>query len=415
MTIIAPNPATSRDNRVDFWRGVALVMIFVNHVPGTLWEHFTSRNFGFSDAAELFVFLAGFAAAFAYGRPFLGGQRLVATVKAMRRAGTLFLVQMTLNMLAIGLFAWAALVFGEGELMRRMNLPALSDKPLEAFYGLASLGHQFGYLNILPMYIVLLLMLPMLLWLASVSRELMLGASLLLWAAASGFNLNIPAFPNPGGWFFNPIAWQLIFAVGLYAGLRKSAGLASVPYRPWLLALALGYLLFAFVTVRYALWFLVFGLGDVLPRAIAGLDKTFAAVPRVLHVLALAYVFANAARHSFFANITRENPLAAMGRHSLPVFAFGTMLSLICQVIKFGDETNAIFDTSLLAAGLGLQFALVWWLEWWANYQKRIARRTDAQTASTSHPPAAVDDSATPSGPLAGPATAPTTGTRPAP
>ena len=84
MTIIAPKAATSRDHRIDFWRGVALVMIFFNHVPGTLWENFTSRNFGFSDAAELFVFLAGFAAAFAYGRPFLAGNRLIASVKAFR-------------------------------------------------------------------------------------------------------------------------------------------------------------------------------------------------------------------------------------------------------------------------------------------------------------------------------------------
>lgn len=380
MTIVAPKPATSRDNRIDFWRGVALIMIFINHVPGNLWERYTSRNFGFSDAAELFVFLAGFAAAFAYGRPFLAGNRLFATVKAFRRAGTLFLVQMTLTMLTIGLFAWAALVFGEGEFMRRMNLSALSTEPLEAFYGLASLGHQFGYVNILPMYIVLLIMAPIHLWLASINRELMLGMSVAVWAASWAFYLNIPAFPNPGGWFFNPIAWQVIFAAGLYGGLRKVDGKPSLPYKPWLLGLALAYLLFAFVTTRYGLWFLIYGL-EPLPRAIASLDKTFASVPRVLHVVALAYVFANAVSHSPFANIDRGNMIAAMGRHSLPVFAFGTMLSLICQVIKFGREEEFFFDTGLLLVGLALQFALVWWLEWWGTYQKTIARDRAAKSA----------------------------------
>ncbi|MER0239532.1 OpgC domain-containing protein [Fulvimarina sp. MAC8] len=380
MTIVAPKPATSRDNRIDFWRGVALIMIFINHVPGNFWERYTSRNFGFSDAAELFVFLAGFAAAFAYGRPFLAGQKLFATVKALRRAGTLLLVQMTLTVLAIGLFAWAALAFGEGELMRRMNLAALSDEPLEAYFGLASFGHQFGYLNILPMYIALLIMAPVHLWLASISRELMLGSAIALWAASWAFYLNIPAFPNPGGWFFNPIAWQVIFAAGLYGGLRKASGKPSVPYKPWLLGLALAYLLFAFVTTRYGLWFLIYGL-DPLPPAIASLDKTFAAVPRVLHVLALAYVFANAASHSPFANIDRSNIVAAMGRHSLPVFAFGTMLSLICQVIKFGREQEFFFDTGLLLAGLALQFALVLWLEWWGSYQKTVAKSREAKAA----------------------------------
>ncbi|MEN3792729.1 OpgC domain-containing protein [Fulvimarina sp. MAC3] len=382
MTIVAPKPATSRDNRVDFWRGIALIMIFVNHVPGNFWERYTSRNFGFSDAAELFVFLAGFAAAFAYGRPFLAGQRLFATVKAFRRAGTLFLVQMTLTMLTIGLFAWAAMAFGEGELMRRMNLGALSSEPLEAFFGLASLGHQFGYVNILPMYIVLLLMVPIHLWLASISRELMLGTAIAVWASSWAFYLNIPAFPNPGGWFFNPIAWQVIFAAGLYGGLRKVDGKPSVPYKPWLLGLALAYLLFAFVTTRYGLWFLIYGLDPVLPPAIASLDKTFAAVPRVLHVIALAYVFANAVSHSPFAKIDRTNIVAAMGRHSLPVFACGTILSLICQVIKFGREQEFVFDTSLLLAGLALQFALVWWLEWWGAYQKSVAKSREAKNAS---------------------------------
>ncbi|EAU43150.1 Bacterial general secretion pathway protein H [Fulvimarina pelagi HTCC2506] len=380
MTIVAPKPVTARDNRIDFWRGVALIMIFVNHVPGTFWESYTSRNFGFSDAAELFVFLAGFAAAFAYGRPFLAGQRLFATVKAFRRAGTLFLVQMTLTVLTIGLFAWATLAFGEGEMMHRMNLAALLDEPLEAYFGLASFGHQFGYVNILPLYIVLLLMVPLHLWLASISRELMLGSAIALWASSWLFYLNIPAFPNPGGWFFNPIAWQLIFAAGLYGGLRKADGKPSVPYRPWLLGLALAYLLFAFVTTRYGLWFLIYGL-DPLPPAIASLDKTFAAVPRVLHVLALAYVFANAVSHSPFAKISRENIVAAMGRHSLPIFAFGTMLSLVCQVIKFGREQDFVFDTGLLLVGLALQFALVQWLEWWGTYQKTMAKSREAKVA----------------------------------
>ncbi|RFC63589.1 OpgC domain-containing protein [Fulvimarina endophytica] len=397
MAIIAPKSQTSRDNRVDFWRGIALMMIFVNHVPGTVWERYTSRNFGFSDAAELFVFLAGFAAAFAYGRPFLGGYRLFASLKAYRRAGTLFLVQMTLTMLTIGLFAWAALAFGEGRLMWRMNLNALSTEPLEAFFGLASFGHQFGYVNILPMYIALLLIMPIHLWLASISRELMLGASIAFWAVTWTFNLNIPAFPNPGGWFFNPLAWQVIFAVGLYAGLRKTAGLPSVPYRPWLFALALGYLLVSFVIVHYGLWSLIFDLG--IPGPLTSFDKTFAAVPRVLHVLALVYVFANASPGSPFADIRRENVIAAMGRHSLPVFACGTLLSLVCQTIKFGGEEHVLFDTTLIGIGIGIQILIAQWIEWWGGYQKSVAAERSAgrphgttrepETASPPAPPSA--------------------------
>ena len=48
-------------NAVDFWRGIALITIFVNHIPGIYFERFTHRNVSFSDSAELFVFLAGWS------------------------------------------------------------------------------------------------------------------------------------------------------------------------------------------------------------------------------------------------------------------------------------------------------------------------------------------------------------------
>ena len=309
MTIIAPKAATSRDHRIDFWRGVALVMIFFNHVPGTLWENFTSRNFGFSDAAELFVFLAGFAAAFAYGRPFLAGNRLIASVKAFRRAGVLYLVQMMLTMLAVGLFAWAAMIYGDGGFFQRINLESILLKPLDTMFGFAVLGHQLGYVNILPMYSVLLIMVPALLWLASKSLNLMLAASLILWVAAWTFRLDLPNYPNPGGWFFNPIAWQVIFAVGLYCGLRKASGRPSVPYRPWLFWSALAYLIGSFVVTEYGLWSLIASQQSWLPGILVAFDKTYVTAPRLLHVLALAYVFANAAPTSIFASISKKNRL----------------------------------------------------------------------------------------------------------
>lgn len=65
--------APGRDARLDMFRGLALLMIFINHVPGTAWENFTSRNFGFSDAAEAFVFMSGVAAGLAYTGGFITG------------------------------------------------------------------------------------------------------------------------------------------------------------------------------------------------------------------------------------------------------------------------------------------------------------------------------------------------------
>ncbi len=48
-------------NAVDFWRGIALITIFINHIPGNYWGRFTHANYSISDSADLFVFLAGWS------------------------------------------------------------------------------------------------------------------------------------------------------------------------------------------------------------------------------------------------------------------------------------------------------------------------------------------------------------------
>ncbi|MCE7027476.1 OpgC family protein [Jiella avicenniae] len=371
MNIAARPPiSASRDHRVDFWRGIALVMIFINHVPGNLYENFTSRNFGFSDAAELFVFLAGFASAYAYGRLFFAGHRLVATLKAWRRAGVLALVQLMLGTLALGIFSWGALALGRGELLSRIGLSQFISAPIETMIGFATMTHQLGYVNILPMYAVLLLMLPALLALARMGLNLMLGVSATLWLLAAVFGIDPPNYPLPGGWFFNPFSWQLIFAIGLYCGFRRIEGGLSVPFRPWLMALAGAYCMIAFLTIRFDLWSWWGALP--FPVMLTGFDKTYVSLPRLLHTLAIIYLFANAATTSPFSTVTRDNPFAMLGRHSLPVFALGTVLSLTGQVIKYDQTSHFLTDTLLISAGIAIQFALARFLDWWAVAQKVV-------------------------------------------
>lgn len=369
MTIAAlPRPQSGRDHRVDFWRGVALVMIFVNHIPGNLYENYTSRNFGFSDAAELFVFLAGFASAYAYGRVFFAGHRLVATLKAWRRAGVLVLVQYMMSILALGVFSWGALALGRGELLSRNGLSQFIAAPVETMIGFAAMTHQLGYVNILPMYAVLLFLLPALLALARISLNLMLGVSVTIWLLAYVFAIDLPNYPLPGGWFFNPVSWQLILALGLYCGFQRIERGYAVAFHPWVMALAGAYCMVAFLTIRFDLWSWWESLP--FPILVSGFDKTYVSLPRLLHMAALIYLFANAAQTSPFSTVTRDNPLAMLGRHSLPVFALGTVLSLFGQVIKYDHQPHFLTDTLLIAGGIAIQFALARFLDWWATAQK---------------------------------------------
>lgn len=357
-------PGTARDCRVDFFRGFALLTIFVNHVPGVVYEHLTSRNYGFSDSAELFVFLAGFASAFAYGRGFLQGSALVASIKAWRRAGTLYLVHIALTMIVVSLFSIAAMTTGDGRYLMQLGIGYFLLQPVETLAGVATLMHQLAYVNILPMYCVILLMLPLML--ATVRRVGLPGlllASGALWAFSGSSGFNLPNHPNPGGWQFNPFAWQFVFAIGLAAGLARAGGHALVAYRPALYAAALAWLAVSFLFVEFRLW--GWWNGGPGPFLLTDIDKTYVTAPRLLHLLALVYVFAHAPNGSVFRRIGPNNVLSLIGRHSLPVFAVGTVLSLLIQALRLDREASLALDTALIGTGLALHVGLALFLEWW--------------------------------------------------
>ena len=99
-----------RDPRLDVFRGLCLVMIFINHVPKNLYENYTSRNFGFSDAAEGFVLMSGIAAGLAYSADFQAPMRLWQGLgRVWKRVWTLYQVHILTTVAAL---AAAAAVHG---------------------------------------------------------------------------------------------------------------------------------------------------------------------------------------------------------------------------------------------------------------------------------------------------------------
>ena len=59
MKIEAILPPKGRDRRLDLFRGIANWAIFLNHIPNNAVNWITTRNYGFSDGADLFVFISG--------------------------------------------------------------------------------------------------------------------------------------------------------------------------------------------------------------------------------------------------------------------------------------------------------------------------------------------------------------------
>lgn len=349
-------PTVGRDHRLDVFRGLALLTIFINHVPGQVYEHFTSRNFGFSDAAEAFVLMSGIAVGLAYSRGFRTGNLWQAVLRVWRRAGTLYVTHIVISVIAIAIIASGVLFLDAMEVVPRVNFTRMLDMPLDAMIGLPTLGYQLGYFNILPLYLVLLIFSPIYILVGLRSRWALLGMATLIWVLAGAFRLNFPNYPNPGGWFFNPFSWQLIYAVGIAGGLSVTEGRKLVPYRHWCFAAAAAFLLFALIWMKLRMG----GLPGrpYLPFFIAGFDKTFVSLPRLLHVLALAYVLTNLQAISRLLTAPAFRPIELIGRNGLAVFATGSILAIGLQVLRAHFETSTVEDGALLLSGLFIQYGV---------------------------------------------------------
>ncbi|OCX66963.1 hypothetical protein BFP70_03840 [Thioclava sp. SK-1] len=365
-TIPAPGHVSGRDPRLDVFRGLALAMIYINHVPGQIYENLTSRNFGHSDAAEAFVFMSGTAAAMAYGPKLAAGLNLSTVQKIWGRSWLLYMIHIMLSIWAIAIFSTAALHFGGEGLMKKIALSPLAEQPLEFLIGIATLTHQLGYVNILPMYAVLLLATPFLIRIGQRTPLGLLGGSVAVWALVGQFRLNLPNSVFEGGWFFNPLSWQLIFTLGLLTGLAFRSHNRFVPIKRWLVMTCAAWLIFSAVWVNSDM--LQKGLGHVIwqlrewdvPFYLVTFDKTYVGLPRLSHFLALAYILSlpglipKLAAHPAFA------PLRLMGRHGLPVFAAGTALAILAQAIRYVAPGGVVQDTVLIWGGLAVLYGFAW-------------------------------------------------------
>ncbi|MDR0808801.1 MAG: OpgC domain-containing protein [Gemmobacter sp.] len=370
-----------RDPRLDVFRGLCLVMIFINHTPGTVFEHFTSRNFGFSDAAEAFVLMSGIAAGIAYGKYFTGPSPAsfwAGTGRIWRRVWTLYQVHIVTTVMALGLAAATAYFFGGFEAMQRNAIRFQYQMPLQFLIGIPLLTHQIGYANILPLYAVLLFVAPLTLWAGARRPKLVMTVSVLLWLGAAMTYLNLPNFPMRGGWFFNPISWQVIFTLGLLSGLAMRRGERFVPRSGWLLAICIAWLLFALLaarnrTVSEALGHTLHLTSEYLHVhwIFVAFDKTYLALPRLSHALALAYVLANWPLVRRLCATRGVAPFALLGRHGLAVFGLGVVLCYGANGAKLMAPPSLALDSALIGGGVALMMMLAWSKEAWRRAETR--------------------------------------------
>lgn len=361
----------ARDLRLDFFRGLALVMIFINHVPGNFLSNFTNKNFGFSDAAEIFVFISGFAATLSYGGTYRSGGRWLATVRILVRAAQLYVAHVLLFFIVAAAVAYAALRFENPIYFEQINIAPFFFSPIVATVQALLLRFIPFYLDILPLYIVLLLIFPLILALLHRSIWVVLIISAGIYVAARLLAWNIPAYPPGSRWFFNPFAWQLLFVMGAVMAMWTREG-RRLPRSRLLIAAAIGYLLFA--AIAAAPWHPIEALSRfyvIPPKWLPPPDKTNLSLWRLVHFLALAYLTAQfVAANGWLMRSSWAVPLIRCGQHSLHIFCLGSVLAVLGHIIITESGRSLLVQTAVNMAGVGIMFGTAYAMTW---YKTRLS------------------------------------------
>jgi hypothetical protein len=363
---------SGRDLRLDLFRGLALWLIFLDHIPSNMVAWITIRNYGFSDATEIFVFISGYTAAFVYGREMLNRGLVVAGARILRRAWQVYVAHIFLFMIYMTELAYVTTHFENPLFSEEIDLLNALKEPGSTLVQALLLTFQPPNLDILPLYIVLLAAFPPVLWLLLRWPNLALLGSVLLYAVIRQFEIGLVAAPR-GEWFFNPFAWQLIFVFGAWCALGGAARLAELIRSRTAVALAIAYLVFSFAVSltwyspsldqRVPLW---------LTNFIYPVDKTNLDVLRFAHFLALATLTARFVRRDW-AGLEWPvfRPIIMCGQHSLEIFCLGEFLSLGGYFVNI--ELAAGFWTQLAVSvsGIAAMIATAALLDWYKNIDRR--------------------------------------------
>jgi hypothetical protein len=378
-----------RDLRLDLFRGMGLWMIFLDHIPHDVVAWLTLRNYGFSDAAEFFVFISGYLAGFIYGPIVRGGHFLAATKRLVMRAWQMYVAHIMLFLLFTAQIARTVRKFDNPMYEDEFNVHNFLQHPDVLIGQALSLRYKPVNLDVLPLYISLVLASPLILWCLVRRPNWTLLGSAILYVLARWFDWNFASYPPGTTWYFNPFAWQLLFVFAAWCGVGGAAQLQFLIRSRLALALAVAWILFALLIVMT--WHVPF-LESLVPKwmikAIYPIDKTDLDMLRFTHFLALALVVTRYLPRNW-APLTSKwlRPLILCGQHSLPIFCFGVFLSFGAHWILM-QYTRGVWEQLVVsAAGILIMVALAWLLDRAAKVPNLFVEATEFEAAKAAIEP----------------------------
>jgi hypothetical protein len=361
-------PRRQRDLRLDFFRGLAMLVIFIAHVPGNSWNGYIPARFGFSNATEMFVFGSGFASALAFGGIFVRHGWWLGVARILQRCWQVYWAHVGLFLVIAALYFFAHSQWPSVGYIENQGLEPFVQQPYEALMAMITLRWQADYLDILPMYLVILLLVPVMMAARRAHPFLPFVVAISLYGASWSGIFDLTGNPwNGRSWYFNPFAWQLIF----FLGFAFAAG--------WIRPVKLGqkgllWLASAYLAAALPLSFWAFQ--EIFPpfRAAhewllpAESQQTYLNPLRVIHFLAFAYVVLSLIEpwrtrigQGWSAHVVK------VGQQSLAAFLTSLALARLCGILLDLTGRTALPVAAINLAGLLLVIAAAYLTAWFKS------------------------------------------------
>ena len=374
--------ARDGDLRLCLLLGIAAWFLFLDHVPHNAVSLLTMRNFGFSGATDLFVFVGGYTAAILYGKMMLERGFVVTATRIFKRLCQLYVAYVVLFVIYIDLIGYVARKSRASELIGEFNVTGIVDHTIRTLiHGLLLQAKPLN-LDVLQLFIVLTAFFPVVLFGMMRRPNLTMVASLGLYVTARHLDWNLSSFPD-GRWYFNPFCWQLLFVLGAWLasiGAKQMRSIRALQDFPVLRVAAWLYLIFALVVTVAGRSPRIAGLvPDPLLDALLPNDKENLAPYRVLHFLALAFLFTYVVPRNWRADSRWPalQPVIKCGEEWLAVFCAGVFLSFAAHLVLITGPDSLAMHVLVRLAGVSIMTGVAYYVSW--------SKQQDRKPAPESH------------------------------
>jgi hypothetical protein len=363
-----PTAATvARDFRLDFFRGLALIFIFADHIPENVLSYFTLQAIQFYDAAEVFIFISGYTAALVYGRTLAANGAFYATAQVLRRVWQLYVAHIFLFMIFIAEVSYTVTTFNNPMYNDEMRVADFLGEPHIAIVKALLLEFQPTFLDILPLYILLLFIFPIVLLGLRLQPLLVLIPSFLVYGLVQITDASVPAYPEGHVWYFNPLAWQFLFVAGAALGIGR---LTDQPRpRPVSVLLSIATSIAAFGLVIKLSW-TIHGIWDSFPglflKELWPVNKSNLSPIRLIPFFSTVVVIAALVRpDAVFLRLPAVKPIIMCGQQSLEIFCLGILLSALGHFLLSEYNSGIVIQLAVNVVGVLALFFTAKMIDWY--------------------------------------------------